>query len=172
MPLFWNSYKSIIEKVCISNLFHNVQVIPMKCSPYTLLRPDIGVSELCPFFRNWNIGMIEKVCVSNFFHRFQFIQIKLATPNPHEEKMFIKYFLWGLTQRIQCYDPFWKFLYVHKERVSQSSSIVFKSSTWCVDLFLVNDFFDIQTNFFKQLFAIHNKLFSCLEMDHGSSKTA
>ena len=131
---FWNSYKSIIEKVCVSNLFHNVQVIPMKCPSYTLLR----VPKLCPFFRNSNISIIEKVCVLNFFHRFQFIQIKLASPNPHEEKMFIKYFLWGLTQRIQCYDPFWKFLYVHIEKVSQSSSIVFKSSTWfslCVGIF-------------------------------------
>jgi len=44
------------------------------------------------------------------------------------------------------------------------------------DIFItMNDssiFFDIQTNFSKQLFAIFNMHLSCLEMDHGSSKTA
>ena len=33
-------------------------------------------------------------------------------------------------------------------------------------------FWDIQTNFSKQLFANYNKLLSCLEIDYGSSKTA
>ena len=87
--------------------------------------------------------------------------------------MFITYFLWGLTQSFQTYDPFSKCLYVHIEKVSQSSSIVYKSSTWivlCVGLSFVkrrdrgyfitmNDssiFGDIKTNFSKQLFAIYS----------------
>jgi len=35
-----------------------------------------------------------------------------------------------------------------------------------------NFFRNIQTNFSKQLYAIYNMRLSCLEMDHGSSKTA
>ena len=44
--------------------------------------------------------------------------------------------------RFQSYAPFSKLLYVHIEKVSQSSVIVFKSSAW------FSLCFDIQTNFF------------------------
>jgi len=40
-------------------------------------------------------------------------------------------------------------------------------SQWVIALLL---FFDIQTNFSKQLFAIYNMRLSCLEIDRGSSK--
>ena len=84
------------------------------------------VSKVMPLF--WNSNMHNRESVSNFIHSFQVIPMKLATSNLHEESMFITY--WGLTQRFHSYAPFSKLWFVNIEKVSQSSSIVFKSSTW------------------------------------------
>ena len=114
----WNSYKSTIEKGCVSNLFHSFQVIPMRLATLNLFEDVHHIhfwgltyefQSYAPFW-NSNISIIEKVCVSNFFHSFQVLPMKLATSNLHEESMFITSFLWGLTQRLQSYVPFFKTL--------------------------------------------------------------
>ena len=84
--------------------------------------------KVMPLFLNSNISIIEKVCVLNFFHSFQIIPMKLATSNPHEESMFITYFLWGLTQRFQSYVPFFNTLICAYRGVSiffQSFQVIF-----------------------------------------------
>ena len=112
-------------------------------------------------------------------HSFQVIPMRLATSNPHEESMFSTYLLWGVTLRLQSYVPFSKLLYVHIEKVSQSSSIVFKSSAWfslCVGIFCdkegIGGMFITMNDSYKTVICNLHKLLSCLEMDHGSSKTA
>jgi len=74
---------------------------------------------------------------------------------------------------------FSKLLYVHIEKVSQSSSIVFKSSAWfslCVGIFCdkegIGGMFITMNDSYKTVICNLHKLLSCLEMDHGSSKTA
>jgi len=91
--------------------------------------PTKGFQSYEPLWNSYK-STKEKGCVSNLFHNFQVIPMKLATSNPHEESTFSTYFVWGLTQRFQSYAPFSKLLHVHIEKVSQSSSIVSKSSTW------------------------------------------
>ena len=52
----------------------------------------MGCQSYGPFFEI-QTSIIEKVCVSNFFHSFKVVPMKLATSNPHEGSMFIKYFV-------------------------------------------------------------------------------
>ena len=76
---FWSSYLSIKEKGCVSNFFHNFQVIPT-CYIRTLWRVDVhhilfmrldtDVPKLCPFF-----GILIPTYREIFFHGFQVINM-------------------------------------------------------------------------------------------------